>query len=224
MKINWLFILLILFTIKPIHSQTNTWNGSTDGDWHKECNWSLNTIPTAAHDVTIPTVGTYPTVTANAHCRTLNITTAATNALTLNSSGGGNLCISSTNGGACSTTATDNGGCAVPGSAWTGNGTTTFYNLYDCTPVLVGQNICRTFSNNTGYDITVNYNAFSSCTNRSSPGSFTIPANGSFNFCIQQGNCCVCQGSIIIPCPTSATWTSTDGASGTLTISLNTDN
>lgn len=104
------FIISLLFS--QLLSQTNTWTGSTDTDWHKACNWSLNTIPTIAHDVTIPTVTNYPVVSANAHCRTLNITSTSANAVTIQSSLGADLCISSTNGGTCSTTATNNGGCS----------------------------------------------------------------------------------------------------------------
>lgn len=110
-----IYSLLIVhfYFLSNINAQTNNWTGSTDNDWHKSCNWSLNTIPTVTHDVFIPTVTTYPSITGNAHCRTLNITTAAANAVTINSSGGANLCISSTNAGVCSTSPTDNGGCGL---------------------------------------------------------------------------------------------------------------
>lgn len=110
---NYSFLVYLLLLSGTVFTQVNTWNGSSDNDWHKSCNWSLNTIPTTAHDVTIPTVGTYPTITGNAHCRTLNITSAAANAITVNSSGGANLCISSTNGGACTTPLTNNTGASA---------------------------------------------------------------------------------------------------------------
>ena len=106
-------ISLLVFVIISLNllNQSNSWTGSIDTDWHKACNWSLNTIPTITHDVTIPNVTNYPIVSGNAHCRTLSITSTASNAITIQSSLGADLCISSTNGGACSTTITDNGGC-----------------------------------------------------------------------------------------------------------------
>ncbi len=127
------FLILTCFQILSFFTQVNTWNGNTDTDWHKSCNWSLNTIPTVSHDVVIPIVTNYPVVTGNAHCKTLSITSTASTALTINSSGGADLCITSTNGGSCSTTATDNGGCASAVAAtdtygmmafgtWTGSG------------------------------------------------------------------------------------------------------
>lgn len=34
--------------------QTNTWDGSASTNWNTAANWSLNIVPTAAHDVVIP--------------------------------------------------------------------------------------------------------------------------------------------------------------------------
>ena len=99
-------------------AQTNTWTGTTDTDWHKTCNWSLSLIPTCAHDVVVPTVTNYPTITGIAHSKSLSITSTAVNAVTLNSSGGGIIYVASL-GGSCTGTPTDNGGCAPACAAWT---------------------------------------------------------------------------------------------------------
>ncbi len=106
-----LFVSVVLVCDYSL-SQTNTWNGSVDNDWHDGCNWSLGTVPTATHTVVIPTAGTYPNITGNAHCLQLNITSTAVNSLTI--SGTGNLCISSTNTGPCSTGLTDNTSGGAP--------------------------------------------------------------------------------------------------------------
>ncbi len=105
-------IFFLFFFTFNVNAQT-TWNGSVDDDWHKACNWSTNTIPTATDDVVIPVVTTYPVISGNAHCLTLTITSPAANAVTLQSSTGAELCISSTNAGPCVTPLTDNGGCVL---------------------------------------------------------------------------------------------------------------
>ena len=112
-----LFLIISLFLFLKISAQTNTWDGSTDTDWHKTCNWTLDLIPTCNHDVVIPTVTNYPIVTGTAHSLSLSIISAATNALEINSGGGGILYISSS-GGSCSGTATNNGGCSCNNLAY----------------------------------------------------------------------------------------------------------
>ncbi|PCJ85562.1 MAG: hypothetical protein COA57_07400 [Flavobacteriales bacterium] len=89
-------------------AQTNTWTGNTDTDWHKSCNWSLNAIPTCAHDVVIPNVVNDPIITGIAHCNTIDIQSSTGALLTINSSGSGLLEVTT-----CPTAATDNGGCSV---------------------------------------------------------------------------------------------------------------
>lgn len=64
------FITTVVTFLSAQMSAQNTWTGSTDNDWHKACNWSANAIPTVTDDVVIPTAGTYPVVSGNAHCRT----------------------------------------------------------------------------------------------------------------------------------------------------------
>lgn len=105
-------ILVLCFLLFNCFSfcQNVTWTGTTDGVWHRACNWSPAAIPTVADNVYINTgVSIYPTISGNAHCKTLNITTAAVNAVNITT---GNLCISSTNSGTCSTALTNSGGCA----------------------------------------------------------------------------------------------------------------
>ena len=87
-------------------SQTNTWTGVVDNDWHKACNWSLNLIPTCSHDVVIPTAK-FPDITKTAHCKTIAI--QGTAEVDIQNSPTGNLQISDSGG--CSGTADDNGGC-----------------------------------------------------------------------------------------------------------------
>lgn len=108
-KRQYKFIFIILISqfsyLTYVKSQTNTWTGSTDNNWHKPCNWSLSLVPTCSHDVVIPTVTTYPVITGIAHSLSLSITSSANDALTINSSGGARLDIASS-GGSCSGTAT----------------------------------------------------------------------------------------------------------------------
>ena len=209
-----LFLIISLFLFLKISAQTNTWDGSTDTDWHKTCNWTLDLIPTCNHDVVIPTVTNYPIVTGTAHSLSLSITSAATNALEINSGVGGILYISSS-GGSCSGTATDNGGCTVPGSSWTGNGGLTSYFLFDSTVPCSGADISRTFTNNTSYDITLDLSACA-C-GGGSWNTSVIPA-GSGGTIIRHNitGCANCGGSVTCTVP----WSSTDGGSGTITIEL----
>ena len=218
-----LFMSISLYSF----SQTNTWNGSTDNDWHKACNWSLNAIPVSTHNVVIPTVGTYPLITGNAHCRTLSITSTATNTLTINSSGGGNLCVSSTNGGACSTTLTDNGGCAVPGSAFGSGGCgTCTLGVFTCLFPIPASGDCISLNNPTDFDITLNIAGASGTVYPPPCGSFSpsttllIPAMSTRSLCFNvPSGCCPFTNAEPINIP----WTSTDGFSGNTTVIIRTD-
>lgn len=67
-------------------SQTNTWDGSSSNNWNTAANWSLNLVPTAAHDVVI-NINAAINVDANATINSLTISGSATVSLT--SSGGG---------------------------------------------------------------------------------------------------------------------------------------
>jgi len=50
----------LLLSIAAAFSQPIRGPGATDNDWHKACNWSLNLIPTCAHDVVIPNTSNKP--------------------------------------------------------------------------------------------------------------------------------------------------------------------
>lgn len=216
------FIVVIFFS-SSILTQTNTWTGSTDTDWHKACNWSLNAIPTASDDVVIPNVATYPVITGNAHSLSLSITSTATNALTINSSGGGNLCVSSTNTGGCATVLTDNGGCTVPGSAFLNDGQNTGCNQ-DCVTSPRPYFSCGiNMFNNTDFDITVVIPNLPGIEDSPGPGTYVINPGNSLFASFQLGfgtlspNQCVGSGVVY-----TFNWSSSDGASGSFT--LTTDN
>jgi hypothetical protein len=49
-----LFVVVNLFAFNDAFAQTNTWDGSSGANWNTAANWSLNAVPTAAHDVIIP--------------------------------------------------------------------------------------------------------------------------------------------------------------------------
>ena len=72
----FLSVMLCLIFTQQTSAQTNTWDGSAgNGNWNTASNWSLNLVPTNAHDVVIPNnVTTTITVnTATAFCKTLTI-------------------------------------------------------------------------------------------------------------------------------------------------------
>ncbi|MDW3210636.1 MAG: T9SS type A sorting domain-containing protein [Reichenbachiella sp.] len=59
-------------------AQTNTWDGSSSNNWNTAANWSLNLVPTAAHDVVIPN-GFNVTVNTAAVCLSFTIAGGGTN-------------------------------------------------------------------------------------------------------------------------------------------------
>lgn len=82
-------LLISLFSF----AQTNTWDGSSDANWNTAANWSLNVVPTAAHDVVIPngitatitvnTVAVCKTFTMNGGDKTNTVTISGANSLTV---------------------------------------------------------------------------------------------------------------------------------------------
>ena len=80
-------LLIMLFSISfTLTAQTNTWDGSSSANWNTATNWSLNQVPTAAHDVVIPN-GITANITVNtaAVCKTLTMNGGTTaNTLTIN--------------------------------------------------------------------------------------------------------------------------------------------
>ena len=52
----WSVLFLVLgsmLVVNEVQGQTNTWDGSTDNDWHEASNWSLNATPTSSHNIVI---------------------------------------------------------------------------------------------------------------------------------------------------------------------------
>ena len=103
-------LILALFSNFIIFSQTNTWTGATDTDWHKACNWSLNVIPTCAHNTVIPNTTNKPSVTGIAHCSDIQIQSSL--GARVDVVGSGRLDVGQFGG--CTGTPTDNGGCTPP--------------------------------------------------------------------------------------------------------------
>lgn len=68
-------ILFLFLTGMTGFGQTNTWDGSSNSNWNTAANWSLNVVPTNAHDVVIPN-GVTNTINVNttAVCKTFTMT------------------------------------------------------------------------------------------------------------------------------------------------------
>jgi hypothetical protein len=64
-----LFLVLVQFGI--FAQSTNTYTGS-NGDWNAASNWSLNLVPTATHDVVIPS-GITVNISADSFARTVSV-------------------------------------------------------------------------------------------------------------------------------------------------------
>lgn len=77
-------------TFNVINAQTDTWMGTTS-NWSTPGNWSLGVVPSANYDVTIPSGGTQPVLTAAATVHNLTIQSGAS--LTL---AGNNLTVGGT--------------------------------------------------------------------------------------------------------------------------------
>lgn len=88
-------------------SQSITWVGGTDNDWHKSCNWNTSVLPTCSDDVVIPTAK-FPDVTGIAHCNTIEI--QGTSVIDVIGSG----IIEVSDAGSCVGTATNNTGGGTP--------------------------------------------------------------------------------------------------------------
>lgn len=103
---------MLLFSISAGQlaiGQTNTWTGAEDTDWHKDCNWSLNIIPSCAHHVIVPNTSNKPVVSGIASCKSIDIQSANGALVTVQSSSGAVLQIET-----CPTTNTISGGCIGP--------------------------------------------------------------------------------------------------------------
>jgi len=71
-----LSLLLVLLFSGAVNAQTNIWDGSSSNNWNTATNWSLNLVPTAAHDVVINTNSAI-LVDANATVNSLTISGSA---------------------------------------------------------------------------------------------------------------------------------------------------
>jgi hypothetical protein len=135
---NWFqkrfLFLLGIFAMYAGQAQTNTWDGSGGNNWNTASSWSLNVVPTAAHDVVIPNgITATINVNVNAVCKsftmngggssnTVSISASnsltVTNAVTINAGTGmGDDKILAVNAGTLS--------CASVTIAATGSGTRT---------------------------------------------------------------------------------------------------
>jgi autotransporter-associated beta strand protein len=54
-----------------------TWTGTTSTDWNTATNWTPNVVPTALHDVIVPTTTNAPLAADNSLCRNLTINSGA---------------------------------------------------------------------------------------------------------------------------------------------------
>ena len=72
-----LLLAAFLFSGMLLQGQTNTWYGSTDTDWHKATNWSLNHEPFAYENVNIPNVGNDPVITTAAVAKSVTVNSGA---------------------------------------------------------------------------------------------------------------------------------------------------
>ncbi|MGL2963205.1 beta strand repeat-containing protein [Flavobacterium sp. RSB2_4_14] len=89
--LSTVFILFCLFFVGNAFGQTNTWDGSSSFNWNTAANWSLNLVPTSAHDVVIPnnfdvtinTAAVCKTFTINDGNRSNTVTISTGNSLTV---------------------------------------------------------------------------------------------------------------------------------------------
>jgi Secretion system C-terminal sorting domain len=82
-----LYVFLFLLPVASF-SQTNTWDGSSSNNWNTAANWSLNLVPTAAHDVVV-NINAAINVDVSATINSLTVSGSATVSFT--SSGGGRV-------------------------------------------------------------------------------------------------------------------------------------
>lgn len=68
-----ILLFAVFLMVQLGFGQTNTWDGSSNNNWNEPANWSLNAVPTNAHDVVIPATFTSVINVDNAVCKSLNI-------------------------------------------------------------------------------------------------------------------------------------------------------
>ncbi|MBI3585648.1 MAG: hypothetical protein HY088_00775, partial [Ignavibacteriales bacterium] len=81
------FVLVIAFQATAMAQLDNIWKGTTSTAWSTASNWSLNLVPTNAHNVRIPRAANLPTLSAASVARTItfidSLTASATATLTV---------------------------------------------------------------------------------------------------------------------------------------------
>jgi hypothetical protein len=79
-------VVLACFTALSAMAQTtNTWDGSSNSDWHTPGNWSLSHVPLATEDVIIANVTPYPSISSTAVANSVQVSPQSS--LTITSSG-----------------------------------------------------------------------------------------------------------------------------------------
>lgn len=81
-----ILLIAVVLMVQLGFGQTNTWDGSSDANWNTAANWSLNLVPTAAHDVVINTNAAI-LVDANSTINSLVISNNVTVSFTSNGGG-----------------------------------------------------------------------------------------------------------------------------------------
>ncbi|MEI7470626.1 MAG: T9SS type A sorting domain-containing protein [Chitinophagaceae bacterium] len=129
MKITILPALLLL--LQTSLAQTNSWKGTTSTYWGSPTNWSLNLVPTTAHDVVIGdasfTGSFQPSLSSTSYCKSLTI--GGSKASTLSSSSrsitvSGSIVIAA-NGTLVHGSSSSSGGTITLSGNFTNNGTYT---------------------------------------------------------------------------------------------------
>jgi hypothetical protein len=122
------FLMLLQSTL----AQTNSWKGTTSTSWGTASNWSLNLVPTSAHDVVIGdasfTGSNQPTLTSTtSYCKSLTIGGTKASTLSTNSRSitvSGNITIAA-NGTLVHGSSSSTGGTITLSGNFTNNGTYT---------------------------------------------------------------------------------------------------
>ncbi|MBI3787855.1 MAG: hypothetical protein HY276_06300, partial [Ignavibacteriales bacterium] len=65
------FVLAIAFQATAVAQLDNIWRGTTSTAWSTASNWSLNAVPTTAHNVRIPRAANQPVLSAASVARTI---------------------------------------------------------------------------------------------------------------------------------------------------------
>lgn len=82
-QVGLLSFLLLLSSLSAQAQTTNTWTGGTDTDWNTTGNWSLTLVPTATHNVVIPSGSTnQPILSTTAVAKSMIVSNGASLTIT----------------------------------------------------------------------------------------------------------------------------------------------